>query len=76
VTAPGKADLRLLAEAHAENSSHISRGRHLHGHLDGADVAGLLDHALHGQRAVVVRVADGEPVMLDAAGRGVDHVSA
>ena len=31
-------------------------GGHLHGELGGAHVAGLLDHAFNGERAVVVRV--------------------
>ena len=45
----------------------------MHGELGSAHVAGLLDHAFNGERAVVVRVGNGGASDVDAPWGGVDH---
>jgi hypothetical protein len=57
VTAPGKSICGFWPKpTWAEQLPHLAR-LHLHRQLDGADVAGLLDHLRHRQHAVRVRVA-------------------
>ena len=69
----GKLDLRLLSVAQGNIGVPHFVGRHFLGDFQSAHVAGLLDHALDGQCAVIVGVTDGEAADTEAAGTGFNQ---
>ena len=68
-----KVQLRFLPVAHGAEELPQLAGRHLHGHARGAHVAGFLDHLLHGEGRMRVRVPHHQGTDDQAARSGVDH---